>query len=84
MDDYDGYCYMYRRRIFIRIDKSLSEEDAIETLQHEIAHALQTKFWCRYCKASDRDKDRMLDECHDAEWGMNYAKVYSVYERNFT
>lgn len=84
MDDYDGYCYMWRRRIFIRIDKSLSEKDAIETLQHELAHALQKNFWCRFRLADEKTKDRLLDQSHDAEWGKNYAKVYSVYERNFT
>jgi len=83
-DNYDGICYMWNKRYYIRIDSRLSEDEAVYTLKHELAHVLQRNFWCKYRMADDDKKDAMLEKAHNAEWGINYAKVYSVYERNFT
>lgn len=61
--DLDGDCGFNRAKstFLVRIEKSLSENAAIETLLHEVAH----------CLAWDKDK-----EDHGPNWGKAYSIVY--------
>ncbi len=62
--DHDGDCTLNRKKgsFLVRIEKSLSETAAIETLLHEVAH----------CLAWDKD----YDEDHGPSWGKAYSVVY--------
>lgn len=73
----DGECIKHKRRFFIRINKDLSENLAIETLIHEWAHA---RAWNHLLDSMEAD-DRFDDLSHDATWGVAYSEVYRVYQK---
>ena len=60
----DGDCEKCVGHYYIRINRNLSESEAIDTLIHEWAHALS---W------SIRGDD------HCDEWGKAYSRVYRVF-----
>jgi Zn-dependent peptidase ImmA (M78 family) len=67
----DGYCSFYHdngqnKHFKIRIDASMPEQMAIETLLHELAHAV--------CWESDENETD-----HGPSWGVAYARVYRWY-----
>lgn len=67
-DDYCGDCSMEKGKFFIRINKKLSENAAIDTLLHEMGHI---KSW---------EKET---EFHGTIWGKEYSKIYRAYEKKF-
>jgi hypothetical protein len=74
----DGYCRKEKNKFVIRIDRKLTENEAVEILLHEVAHALSWNYL----------DDKLSDEefkkrSHGPTWGVAYAEVYSVYEENF-
>lgn len=66
---FDGDCSFLNNKFIIRINKNMSESEAIETLLHEWAHTIA---WDR-CH---------LDE-HCDEWGKAYSRVYRAFLKNF-
>lgn len=68
-DSLDGDCQLKGEKFLIRINRNLSEHEAIEVALHEWAHALA---WWR-CP---------LDE-HCDEWGKAYSRVYRAFLREF-
>lgn len=75
----DGDCVKYRKKFFIRINKDLSEDTAIDTLLHEWAHA---RAWNHLLDNLD-SQDKFDDFSHDASWGVAYSEVYRLYQRYF-
>jgi hypothetical protein len=68
-DHLDGDCGLKRDRFLVRINRTLPEHEAIETLIHEMAHVLS---WDR-CP---------LDE-HCDEWGKSYSRLYRSFLKEF-
>ena len=62
----------------IRIDKSLSESTAIDTLLHEWAHA---RAWNHL--HDSLDDEEFEERSHDASWGVAYSEVYKIYEQYY-
>jgi hypothetical protein len=68
-----GCCLAYLDRLGritrfeLKIDRSLSQLTAIDTLLHEWAHAM------------DQDQNGLAREPHRSSWGKCYAKVWRVY-----
>lgn len=60
----DGDCQIKNDHYLIRIDPSLQEHEALDTLLHEWAHALSLT------KSGDE---------HGSEWGIAYSKVYRAF-----
>lgn len=58
----DGDCQLKNEKFIIRINRNLNENQAIDTLLHEIGH----------CLAWDEDND----EFHGPNWGAAYSVVY--------
>lgn len=58
----DGDCQKKEDHFRIRIDRTLPEHEAIETILHEWAHAL---IWEH-------------SQMHTNEWGKAYSRVYRV------
>lgn len=73
----DGECVKYKKRFFIKINKDLPENLAIETLIHEWAHA---RAWNHLLDSMESD-ERFDDFSHDATWGVAYSEVYRVYQK---
>ena len=61
---YDGDCQLVQKGFLIRIEKSFSDQYAIEILIHELSHVLS---W-------NKEKD-----VHGPEWGKAYSRVYRKY-----
>jgi hypothetical protein len=62
----DGSCRKKEDHFLIKIDNTLSEHEAVETLIHEWAHAL---VWD-------------ITQEHTNEWGKAYSRVYRVVLKN--
>lgn len=76
--DTDGICFKYNKKFFIRISKLLKEDMAMEVLIHEWAHA---RSWNHL--HDKMDEKTFIDTSHDSTWGVNYAEVYNVFEKEF-
>ena len=74
----DGDCYLGKKKFYIRINRDISEQAAIDALLHEYAHALA---WNHLHDAIGWDQ--FEEQQHDATWGVAYSKVYQVYEQHF-
>jgi hypothetical protein len=78
MSNFDGDCTLHSKKFFIRINKSLNETGAMDTLIHEWAHA---RAWNHL-----HDKlsyEEFEERSHDASWGVAYSEVYKIYEQHF-
>ncbi len=62
--DIDGDCDHRPTYFYVRINRTLSEHEAIDTLLHEWAHALS---W--HTSGDD----------HNVEWGKAYSRVYRIF-----
>ena len=67
-DDRFGDCAQYDDHYLIRICRNLEEEQAIEILLHEWAHALS---W-----------DKCSVEDHSNEWGKAYSRCYRIFVKD--
>jgi hypothetical protein len=74
----DGECIKYNKKFFIKINKDLNENLAVETLIHEWAHA---RAWNHLLDSLHVDDDRFDDFSHDATWGVAYSEVYRLYQK---
>ena len=63
--DMDGYCQLKNNKFIIRINKTLNENQAIDTLLHEVAHCLS---WSEVHETTH--------EFHGLHWGKAYSIVY--------
>lgn len=72
----DGDCTLGKKKFFIRINKEISEESAIDTLLHEWAHA---RAWNHLHDSLNWDE--FEKRSHDASWGVAYSEVYIIYEQ---
>lgn len=73
----DGDCQKYKKKFFIRINRDLPENVAIDTLIHEWAHA---RAWNHLLDSMNED-ERFEDFSHDATWGVAYSEVYRIYQK---
>jgi len=76
LTDLDGDCTLGNKKFFIRINKDISEESAIDTLLHEWAHA---RAWNHLHDSLDWYE--FEKRSHDASWGVAYSEVYRIYEQ---
>lgn len=67
-DGLDGQCEFKNDAFFIKINKNLPENHAVDVLIHEIAHAI----------AWNKDKDD-----HGLNWGKAYSKIYRLFIETF-
>jgi hypothetical protein len=74
----DGDCQLGKKRFYIRINRDIPEQSAIDTLLHEWAHA---RAWNHLHDALGYDE--FEERQHDASWGVAYSEVYQVYEQHF-
>mgnify|MGYP003333296887 CR=1 FL=1 len=75
----DGECVKYKKKFYIRINRDLPEDVAIDTLLHEWAHA---RAWNHLLDNLD-SPEKFDDFSHDASWGVAYSEVYRVYQKHF-
>jgi hypothetical protein len=75
LDGFDGECTLHNKRFYIRINKDLSENSAIDCVLHEWAHA---RAWNHLHDALD--EEQFAQRSHDASWGVAYSEVYRTYE----
>lgn len=75
----DGRCWKHGKTFKIEIDKTISEDRAIDVLIHEWAHA---RAWNHMLDTAQTD-DAFNKLSHDAAWGVAYAEVYCIYEQKF-
>lgn len=68
-DSFDGNCQFKGDSFLIRINRTLPEHEAIETLLHEWAHVIA---W-----------DRCPDDEHCDEWGKAYSRIYRTFLKEF-
>lgn len=73
----DGDCHKYKKKFFIRVNRNLDENAAIDTLLHEWAHA---RAW-NHLLDSAETAESFESFSHDASWGVAYSEVYRVYEK---
>lgn len=75
----EGDCQLISKKFKIRINKRLTEREAIDTLLHEYAHG---RCWSHY--HSSLEPDKLYEICHGPEWGIAYAECYRIYEKFLT
>ena len=78
MKNFDGDCSLDSKKFYIRINRSLKESTAIDTLLHEWAHG---RAWNHL-----HDKlswEEFEERSHDASWGVAYSEVYMIFEQHF-
>jgi len=73
-----GDCSLQSKKFFIRINSSLNEAAAMDTLVHEWAHA---RAWNHL--HDNLSWEDFEERSHDASWGVAYSEVYKIYEQNF-
>lgn len=67
-----GSCHLKNNRLYVLVNKRLSEEAQIFSLIHEFAHAVA---W----RCSEQECER--ESSHDAEFGIAYAQIWrAVFE----
>jgi hypothetical protein len=64
----DGQCELRNKKFLIKINKTLSEEHAIDVVLHECAHAIS---W-------EKEPDP-----HGPNWGRTYSSVYRKFLEDF-
>jgi hypothetical protein len=72
-DETYGTCLRRGKLFEIRINSSINEDMAIESLIHEYAHALS------WSHLNDKMEEEELS-WHGPAWGVAYSQVYQVYE----
>lgn len=76
-NDLCGDCHKDKKKFFIRINRSLDENAAVDTLLHEWAHA---RAWNHLLDSAETDES-FESFSHDASWGVAYSEVYRIYEK---
>lgn len=65
-------CWLANRKFYIRLERRLGNDAAIDTLLHEWAHIL---LWTP-------NNALNLDD-HGPEWGLAYSRVWQMFEKEF-
>lgn len=76
----EGRCWKHGKKFFIQIDRALDEWRAMDVLLHEWAHA---RAWNHRLDTAPTDEE-FNKLAHDAVWGVAYAEIYALFEREFT
>jgi hypothetical protein len=74
----DGDCTKHKSHFVIRIRKNLNQQQSIDTLVHEWAHA---RAWSHLDDGMENDE--FIKSSHDARWGVAYSECYRVYEQHY-
>lgn len=74
-----GSCCRDRKHFIIDISSKLTEEEAIETLQHEWAHTLDwTREHDRLARSTKVTQAQVDIATHGPDWGVAYSLTYRV------
>jgi len=75
-----GNCARRPRRFVIQLNRYLTDEQAVETLLHEWAHALAWNFSLdQLAKAPGIQPDEFDRASHDEAWGCAFSRVWRAY-----
>jgi hypothetical protein len=75
-----GECRRSRARFVVRLNNQLRQDQAIETLLHEWAHALAWNYSLDRLARTPGVSPEMFDAAsHDEAWGCAYSRVWRVY-----
>jgi hypothetical protein len=75
-----GECIRRRYRFVVRLNRNLAQEQAIETLLHEWAHALAWNYSLDKLTREPGVSPEVFDAAsHDEAWGCAYSRVWRVY-----
>ena len=75
-----GECIRRPERYVIRLNDTMPENIAVETLLHEWAHALAWNFSLdQLARALDVDREEFERASHDEAWGCAYSRVWRAY-----
>jgi hypothetical protein len=75
-----GECVRRRARFVIRLNNQLRQDQAVEVLCHEWAHALAWNYSLdRLSKTPGIDPAAFDHASHDEAWGCAYSRVWRVY-----
>ena len=75
-----GACIRRKSRFVIRLNNRLDEQEAIETVLHEWAHALAWNYSLdRLAGEPGTSMEAFNAASHDEAWGCAYSRVWRVY-----
>ena len=75
-----GECIRRRQRFVIRLNNQLRQDQAVEVLCHEWAHALAWNFALDRLASEPGISPGVFDAAsHDEAWGCAYSRVWRVY-----
>ena len=75
-----GACIRRKSRFVIRLNNRLDEQEAIETVLHEWAHALAWNYSLDRLASEPGVTPEAFDRAsHDEAWGCAYSRVWRVY-----
>jgi hypothetical protein len=75
-----GECIRRRHRFVVRLNNKMAQEQAIETLLHEWAHALAWNYSLDRLAREPGVSPEVFDRAsHDETWGCAYSRVWRVY-----
>ena len=75
-----GECVRRERRFVVRLNRTMTEWQATETLLHEWSHALAWNYTLdRMARDPDVDRERFDAASHDEAWGCAYSWVWRVF-----
>jgi hypothetical protein len=79
-DNLLGECVRRRHRFVVRLNDQMGEDQAIEVLCHEWAHALAWNYSLdQLANVPDLDPAEFDRASHDEAWGCAYARVWRAY-----
>ena len=75
-----GECRVRPSRFVICLNDTMGQDEAIETLLHEWAHALAWNYTVDRLMVTPGMTDEAFQQaCHDEAWGCAYSKVWRKY-----
>lgn len=75
-----GECVRRRQRFVVRLNDKMGEDQAIEVLCHEWAHALAWNYSLdQLANDPDLDPAEFDRASHDEAWGCAYSRVWRAY-----
>jgi hypothetical protein len=75
-----GQCIRRAKRFVVLLNNQMAEEQAVEVLCHEWAHALAWNYSLdRLAQLPDLDPTEFDRASHDEAWGCAYARVWRAY-----
>jgi len=75
-----GQCIRRAQRFVVLLNNQMPEEQAVEVLCHEWAHALAWNYSLdRVAQSPNLDPAEFERASHDEAWGCAYARVWRAY-----